>query len=59
MADAIDKSSQPRKLAYNDYQTINKRIAALSSNHDHIYDIDNCKKLKKKRLLSKHERLFK
>lgn len=35
------------------------RIAALSSNHDHIYDIDNCKKLKKKRLLSKHERLFK
>jgi len=31
IADAIDKTSQPRKLAYNDYQTINKRIAALSS----------------------------
>lgn len=31
MANEIDKASQPRKLAYNDYQTINKQIASLST----------------------------
>ena len=31
MANEIDKASQPKKLAYNDYQTINKQIASLST----------------------------
>ena len=34
------------------------RIAAISSNHDDIYNINNCKKLEKKCLLTKHKQLF-
>lgn len=49
--------SQKTKMLFISTCSNYARIAALSSNHDEIYDF-NCNILNKKNLLSKHEMLF-